>query len=317
MKYLVVLDGYTLNPGDIDWQPMERLAQCRVYDRTDDADILARAAGVPLLLTNKTPLTADTLARLPDLKYIGVLATGVNVVDLDAARGLGITVTNVPAYGPGSVAQMAMAHILHHASRVAHHHQQVAQGRWTTSPDFCFYDGPLIALEGKTLGLVGYGEIARRLAAMGEGFGMKVVVTSATQKRDLPEGRRWLPLESLLQQADVVSLHCPLTADNQRMINDRTLALMKPGALLVNTARGPLVDEDALAQALIRGHLGGAGLDVLSSEPPLADNPLLSAPNCSITPHNAWATREARMRLMQIAADNLQAFLAGNPKNRV
>ncbi|WP_028109715.1 D-2-hydroxyacid dehydrogenase [Ferrimonas futtsuensis] len=317
MKQLVVLDGYTLNPGDIDWQPIERLAQCRVHDRTDDADILARAAGVPLLLTNKTPLTAETLARLPDLKYIGVLATGVNVVDLDAARGLGITVTNVPAYGPGSVAQMAMAHILHHASRVAHHHQQVTEGRWSDSADFCFYDGPLITLEGKTLGLVGYGEIARRLAAMGEGFGMKVVVTSATPKRDLPEGRRWLPLEPLLQEADVVSLHCPLTDDNHRMINERTLALMKPGALLINTARGPLVDEQALAEALIRGHLGGAGLDVLSSEPPQADNPLLTAPNCSITPHNAWATREARTRLMQIAADNLQAFLAGNPKNRV
>ncbi|TKB48080.1 D-2-hydroxyacid dehydrogenase [Ferrimonas sediminicola] len=317
MKQLVVLDGYTLNPGDLSWAPFERLTCCRVFDRTEEEVILERASGVPLLLTNKTPLTATTLAKLPELRYIGVLATGVNVVDLDAARALGITVTNVPAYGPGSVAQMAMAHLLHHASRVAHHHRQVAAGQWCSCPDFCFYDGPLIALEGKTLGVVGYGEIARRLATMAEGFGMKVVVTSATEKCDLPADRRWMPLNELLGCADVVSLHCPLTQDNHRMINAHTLGLMKPGAILLNTARGPLVDEEALAHALEQGHLAGAGLDVLSSEPPAADNPLLTAPNCSITPHNAWATQQARTRLMRIAADNLAAFLAGTPKNLV
>ncbi|USD37956.1 D-2-hydroxyacid dehydrogenase [Ferrimonas sp. SCSIO 43195] len=317
MKQLVVLDGHTLNPGDLSWEPLRALASTQVHERTPASQVVARASAAELLMTNKTPLTASTLAQLPKLKYIGVLATGVNVVDVAAARERGIVVTNVPAYGPASVAQMAMAHLLHHSSRVAWHHQRVARGDWSASDDFCFYDGPLQSLQGQILGLVGYGEIARRLAAMAEGFGMRVVLTTPSRKTDLPEGRRWMPLEALLQCADVVSLHCPLTDDNQGMIDARRLALMKPTAMLLNTARGPLVNEADLARALHQGTIAAAGLDVLSSEPPRPDNPLLSAPNCSITPHNAWATLQARQNLLNIAVANLAAFLQGKPQNRV
>ncbi|SDJ59088.1 glycerate dehydrogenase [Ferrimonas sediminum] len=317
MKQLVVLDGHTLNPGDLSWAPLQALASIRVHERTPESQIVARASGAELLMTNKTPLTASTLAQLPNLKYIGVLATGINVVDIKAARERGILVTNVPAYGPASVAQMAMAHLLHHSSRVAWHHGRVARGDWSDSDDFCFYDGPLQSLEGQTLGLVGYGEIARRLAAMAEGFGMQVVLTTPSPKTGLPDGRRWMPLEALLQCADVVSLHCPLTDNNQGMIDARRLALMKPTAILINTARGPLVNESDLARALQQGTIAAAGLDVLSSEPPSPDNPLLSAPNCSITPHNAWATLQARQNLLNIAVANLAAFLDGKPQNRV
>ncbi|MGI2258971.1 D-2-hydroxyacid dehydrogenase [Shewanella sp. GXUN23E] len=315
---MVVLDGYTLNPGDLDWSCVSSLAQrFSVYDRTLAADILARAAGADVLLTNKTPLDASTLARLPSLKYIGVLATGTNVVDLEAAASAGICVTNVPGYGPDAVAQMVFAHILHHTQRLAIHDDAVRSGHWRSQPDFCFTLAPLMSLKGKTLGLVGFGDIGRQVARIATAFDMRLLVH--TRKRpDLHAfpSASWTSLEAVLGESDILSLHCPLTPETDRMINAQSLERMKPGALLINTARGGLVDEAALAAALEAGRLR-AGLDVLSTEPPAQDNPLLSAPNVSLTPHNAWATREARQKLLHIASANLQAFLQGQIINRV
>lgn len=315
MNTLVVLDGYTLNPGDLSWDAWRRFGALTLYDRTPDELIIKRAENADWLLTNKTPLTAETLAKLPKLKYIGVLATGVNVVDVEAAKARGIIVTNVPSYGPDSVAQMTMAHLLHHCNRVALHDTAVHQGQW--QGDFSFTLAPLTALSNKVMGLVGYGAIAQSVATMAEAFGMQVVIHTPNEKHELPNGRQWLPLAQLLAQSDVVSLHCPLTAQNSQFINAQTLAKMKSTAMLINTARGGLVDEVALAKALELGQLAGAGLDVLSEEPPAPDNPLLAAPNCSITPHNAWATVDARARLMAIAEQNLVAFIEGKDCHRV
>ncbi|MCF1429136.1 MAG: D-2-hydroxyacid dehydrogenase [Shewanella sp.] len=315
---IVVLDGYTLNPGDLDWSCVSSLADnFSLYDRTAENDIFSHAAGADVLLTNKTPLTAAMLARLPSLKYIGVLATGTNVVDLAAAAAAGICVTNVPGYGPDAVAQMVFAHILHHTQRLALHDEAVRSGHWQTQQDFCFTLAPLMSLKGKMLGLVGFGNIGRQVARIGTAFDMRLLVHTPNQPdlQDFPSAT-WTTLDAIIGESDVLSLHCPLTPQTDQMINAQSLKRMKSGALLINTARGGLVDEAALAAALQAGKLR-AGLDVLSSEPPTPDNPLLGAPNLSLTPHNAWATREARQKLLHIATANLQAFGEGQIINRI
>lgn len=313
---IVVLDGETLNPGDLSWHVLSELGELTCFPRTASQDIVARAKDAEVVLTNKTPLNADTLAQLPALKYIGVLATGTNVVDLAAAKAQGIVVTNVPAYGPDAVAQMVFAHILHHTQAVAAHHQAVVDGQWANCQDFCFTLMPLQSLKGKTLGLIGYGDIGQQVGEIALAFGMKVLVHTRTVREDLPLGVMWAERDTVLSESDIVSLHCPLTPQTEQFINQQTLALMKPKALLINTARGGLIDEPALADALTQGKLF-AGVDVLSTEPPSADNPLLHVPNISISPHNAWATKEARQNLLNIAVTNVNGFLKGEVINCV
>jgi len=313
---LVVLDGFTLNPGDLNWEELQSLGACAIYDRTRPPELLRRAADADILLTNKTELTAGHLQNLPRLKYIGVLATGTNVVDLAAARARGIPVTNVPAYGTKSVAQMTLALLLELAQHAGHHAQTVREGRWTRSPEWCYWDFPLLELDGLTLGVVGLGRIGRAVSELGAAFGMSVLACSPTASA-APPCVRLVELETLFRESDVVSLHCPLTPQTANLVNARRLALMKPTAILLNTSRGALVDEPALAEALNSGRLAGAALDVLSREPPPADNPLLTARNCLITPHLAWATRAARSRLMKAAVENIRAFLQGTPRNVV
>lgn len=312
---IVVLDGYTLNPGDLSWDALEALGECEVHDRTPADKTVERALDAEIVLTNKTGLGREEIAALPNLKYVGVLATGYNVVDVAAAAERGVPVTNVPTYGTRSVAQMAFALLLELAHHVGHHAQTVREGRWCASVDFCYWDYPLVELDGLTMGIVGYGRIGRATAEVARGFGMKVVAFDpmASGGGDAP----LVDLEALLRQSDVVSLHCPLTEENAGLINAERLAMMKPTAFLLNTARGPLVDEQALADALNAGRLAGAGLDVLAVEPPPEGNPLLKAKNCLITPHIAWATRAARARLMDTAVANVRAFLDGNPQNVV
>lgn len=317
---IVVLDGYTLNPGDIDWTPVEALGDLVLYDRTPEGEILERAAGAGCLMLNKTPLSRETIAALPELRYVGVLATGYNVVDIEACAGRGIVVTNIPTYGTDSVAQHVAALMLEFARGVAVHDRAVHDGEWTRNPDWCFGKQPMFELSGKTLGIVGIGRIGQAVARIGAAFGMKLIAhdlywPAPDRLAGLDVHR--VELDELFRQSDVVSLHCPLTPENHHLVNASRLELMKPNALLVNTSRGPLVDNEALAQALRAGTIAGAGLDVLDTEPPPADNPLLSAPNCIITPHIAWYAKEARQRLMQIAADNLAAFQAGSPVNTV
>ncbi|QYK02171.1 D-2-hydroxyacid dehydrogenase [Shewanella psychrotolerans] len=314
---IVVLDGYTLNPGDLNWQGFEAFGDFICFDRTPANQLLERAIDAQVLLTNKTVLDAATIAALPKLKYIGVLATGTNVVDIGAAKAHGVTVTNVPGYGPDAVAQMVFAHILHHTQAVAAHHHAVSDGQWSQGDDFCFTLSPLQSLKGKTLGLIGYGDIGRQVATIARAFQMQVLVNSHRPKTDLPEGVTWCELDLLYKQADIISLHCPLTSDTDQMINAVSLARMKPNVLLINTARGGLIDEQALADALNHGVIAAAGVDVLSTEPPEANNPLLRAKNISISPHNAWATLEARANLMAIALDNLKAFIKGDAVNRI
>lgn len=314
-KSIVILDGNALNPGDLSWSELGALGDCVVYEHTPPELVLERAREADIILTNKTLLTASTIAALPKLKYIGVLATGVNVVDVAAARQRGILVTNVPAYSTPSVVQLTFALLLELTLHVGHHAQTVRDGRWCQSQDFCYWDYPLVELAGLTFGIVGYGRIGRSVATVARAFGMDVLAYNTSPKTDPPT--RFTDLESLLAASDVVSLHCPLTAANQGFINAERLALMKPTAYLLNTARGPLIDEQALADALNEGRLAGAGLDVLSQEPPLPDNPLLKAKNCLITPHIAWATYAARQRLMKTVVANVRAFLAGQPANVV
>ena len=313
---IVVLDGFTLNPGDLDWQDLQSLGPCAIYDRTQPAELLSRAADADILLTNKTELAAATIQNLPALKYIGVLATGTNVVDLPAARARGIPVTNVPAYGTKSVAQTTFALLLELAQHAGHHAQTVREGRWTRSLEWCYWDFPLLELDELTLGIVGFGRIGRAVGELGAAFGMKVLACDPTAG-PVPPRVRLLDLETLFRESDVVSLHCPLTPQTANLVNARRLSLMKPTAFLLNTSRGPLVDEPALADALNSGRLAGAALDVLSTEPPRADNPLLTARNCLITPHLAWATRAARSRLMKIAVENVRSFLDGKAQNVV
>ena len=309
MSNIVVLDGYTLNPGDLDWSGLEALGSCTVYDRTPDDQIVERAAGAEIVITNKTPLMADTLEALPGIGYIGVLATGYNVVDIPAATEKGVVVTNVPAYSSPSVAQTVFAHLLNFTQHVAAHSAAVFDGRWSASPDFCFWDTPLVELKGKVLGIIGQGDIGSETARIAEGFGMRVISTNSRSSE--------AELESLFRESDVISIHCPLTEKTDGLINRQRIEWMKTSAFLINTSRGPIVNESDLAEALNAGRIAGAGLDVLSSEPPAPDNPLLSAKNCFITPHLAWATLESRGRCLDTAVRNVQAFLAGNPVNQV
>lgn len=314
---ITILDGYGMNPGDMSWAPLEELGDLTVYDRTAPEQVLERAAGSEALLTNKTVLTAETLRALPQLRYVGVLATGYNVVDIDAARELGIVVTNIPAYSTDSVVQMVFAHLLAITNRVEHYTDENRRGRWSTNPDFCYWDSPLHELSGKTFGIVGLGNIGMAVSRVARAFGMKVKAYTSKRIEDLPDGVSKADLDELFETSDVVSLHCPLTESTRHLVNADRLAQMKPSAILINTGRGPLVDEKALTEALDSGRIHAAGLDVLSSEPPAADNPLLTARNCFITPHLGWATKEARERLLSIAADNLRGFITGDVRNNV
>ena len=313
---VVILDGFTLNPGDLSWEDLQSLGPCTIYDRTAPAEVALRAADADILLTNKTELTAGHIQNLPRLKYIGVLATGTNVVDLTAARARGIPVTNVPTYGTKSVAQMTFALLLELAHHTGHHAQTVREGRWTRSTDWCYWDFPLIELDGLTMGLVGLGRIGRAVSELANAFGMKVIAYDP-MTGSAPAFVRLVELDTLFRESDVVSLHCPLTAENANLVDASRLRLMKPAAFLLNTSRGPLVDQQAPAEALNSGRIAGAAMDVLAKEPPPADNPLLTARNCILTPHLAWATRAARDRLMKVAVANVRAFLQGKPQNVV
>ncbi|MDA7866588.1 D-2-hydroxyacid dehydrogenase, partial [Verrucomicrobia bacterium] len=288
-----------------------------VFERTPPGQVVQRATGAEIVLTNKTPINRAMFDALPDLQYVGVLATGFNIVDTDAARERRIPVTNVPAYGSQSVAQMTFAHILELAQRVGHHAASVRDGGWNRSPDFCFSETPLIELEGATIGIVGYGRIGQAVATLARAFGMNVIATQRSGETGHGDGVEFVLLEDLLTQSDVISLHCPLTPDTQHLINEERLRLMKPTSLLVNTSRGPLVEEVSLAKALNEGKIAGAGVDVLEVEPPRTESPLFSAKNCYVTPHIAWATHSARSRLMQIAVKNVADFVNGIPTNIV
>lgn len=317
MVKIVVLDGYTLNPGDLRWKELESLGRCIVYDRSGPDEVFKRADGAEIVLTNKTVLSSEVIKKLSSLKYIGVLATGYNIVDVETAGNRGVIVSNVPAYSTDSVAQLTFAHLLNLTHRVGHHAETVRNGRWTTSPDFCYWDTPLIELAGLTMGIIGFGRIGKAVAKVAMAFGMKVIVYGINKPASMPGGCEFVGLEDLFRRSDVVSLHCPLTTQTEKIVNEERLTLMKKSAFLINTSRGPLVDEQALADGLNEGRLAGAGLDVLSYEPPAEDNPLLKAKNCFITPHIAWATRSARERLLKAVVDNVAAFLAGRPQNVV
>lgn len=312
---IVVLDGITLNPGDLSWGLLQTLGDVRVFDRSSAEETVERCQSAQAVITNKSPLTREMLAQLPRLEYVGVTATGFNIVDVEACRERGITVCNVPAYSTMSVAQLVFAYILEHCHNVGLHSQAVRSGRWASCKDFAFWDRPLIELDGMTLGIVGFGNIGQQVARLGQAFGMRVLVHSRTQK-EFPEVQ-WVDLETLFGESDFVSLHCPLTEQTKELINWRTLRLMKDHAFLINTGRGALVNEPDLADALNANRLSGAGLDVLSVEPPAEDNPLLSAQNVFVTPHIAWATRAARVRLMTKTVENLKAWLDEAPQNVV
>jgi glycerate dehydrogenase len=315
---IVILDGYAANPGDLSWEKLKDIAECVIYDRTPNAELLLeRAQGAEALLTNKTVIRRETIEALPDLKYIGVMATGYNVVDIEAARERGIVVTNIPAYSTPSVGQMVFAHILNITQQVKHHSDEVHKGRWTQSNDFCFRDTPLLELLGKKIGIVGLGQIGYNVARIALGFGMKVWAYTSKSRLQLPPEIKKMELNQLFHECDIITLHCPLNEETRYMINAERLKLMKPHSILINTSRGGLIDEQALADALNNEQLYAAGLDVLSKEPPTADNPLLTARNCYITPHIAWATYESRSRLMQILLDNVKAYLDGHPVNVV
>lgn len=315
---ICILDGYSLNPGDLDWSPVERLGDVTLFDRTPADKIVERAADADIVLTNKVPFSADTLRQLPRLRFICVLATGYNIIDTEAAARQGVVVANIPAYSTMSVAQMAFAHILNITNHVTSYAREVADGKWTNCPDFCFWDSALTELAGKTMGIVGLGNTGMATARIAVAMGMKVVAMTSKSADTLPEGITPAPLDDVLASADVVSLHCPLSPSTRHLINAASIAKMKPSAILINTGRGPLVDEQAVADALNGGRLAAFGADVLSQEPPRGDNPLLSARNCFLTPHIAWATLEARTRLMSTATENVRQFIAGEPvANRV
>lgn len=316
---IVVLDGFTLNPGDLSWAAIEKLGETVVYERTRPEEVADRLEGAEIALTNKVVLDAAMLRRLsPTLRYIGVLATGYNVVDVEAARELGICVTNIPAYSTASVAQMVFSYLLNLTNHVAYYTQQaVDEGKWVASQDFCFCDRPLTELAGRTMGLVGLGRIGSAVANIAQAFGMKVVAYTSKRQEELPGYIKKAGMDEIFMQSDVVSLHCPLTEDTRYLVDEKRLRMMKKNAILINTGRGPLIDEAAVANALNQGKLGAYAADVLSVEPAQADNPLLSAPRVQLTPHIAWATREARERLMQICALNIAHFIEGNPQNTV
>ena len=314
---IVVLDGYGVNPGDLSWETLEALGDVEVYPRTAPEDVIDRCFNAEIILTNKVVINKQILVSLPRLKYIGVLATGYNVVDVDTASDLDIIVTNIPAYSTDSVVQMTFAHILTMTNRVEHYTQQNRNGRWSHNPDFVYWDTPLIELAGKTMGIVGLGNIGMKVAQLARCFGMEVYAFTSKASSLLPEGIQKTTFEGLLSVSDILSLHCPLNRSTREIINASSLAKMKEGALLINTGRGPLVNEADVAEALRSGHLGGYGADVMCQEPPAEDNPLFSAPNAYITPHIAWATFEARKRLIAIAVGNVKAFIDGNPVNVV
>ena len=316
---IVILDGYTANSGDLSWERLKELGELEVYDRTAPGQLLERAEGAEVLLTNKVIIDAKAMAALPHLRYIGVLATGYNVVDIEEARRRDIAVTNIPAYSTMSVAQMVMAHLLNITSQVALHAEAVRQGEWQRSLDFSFTKAPLIELDDLTMGIVGLGNIGRQVARMAQAMGMKVMAFSSKPEEELRQMgiQTAKDYEQLFSEADVVSLHCPLTDETRHLVNRERLALMKPSAILINTGRGPLLDEQAVAEALMAGKLYAVGVDVLTEEPPRNGSPLVSAPRCYITPHIAWASAAARRRLIDIATDNVAAFLQGKARNRI
>lgn len=314
---IVELDGYAANPGDLSWEPLRELGELTVYDRTPASLVVERAKDADIILINKVIIDEEVLSQLPRLKYIGVLATGYNVVDVEAAKRRGIVVTNIPAYSTESVAQMTFAHILNITNRIGHYARQSREGRWSSNPDFCYWDTKLCELSGKTIGIVGLGNIGMRVATIARFFGMDVFAYTSKNSADLPEGIQKTTLDGLYAVSDIVTLHCPLTADTRHLINAESLAKMKEGSILINTGRGPLVDEEAVAEALASGHLGGYGADVMIDEPPSPNNPLLAQRNAFITPHIAWATREARQRLMDICVSNVKAFIEGKRLNIV
>jgi glycerate dehydrogenase len=315
---IVILDGYALNPGDLSWAELQKLADVEVHDRTPESEVIARAVDADMVMTNKTPLSAATLAQLPKLRYIGVLATGYNIVDTNAARDKGVVVTNIPTYGTASVAQFAIALLLELCHHVGLHGEAVRNGEWSQNPDWSFWKTPLIELSGRTMGIVGFGRIGRQTAAIAAALGMRIVANDNNEANapDYPDFA-WMPVDRLLRESDVISLHCPLFPENKGMIDRERLSQMKRTAFLLNTSRGPLVVDQDLADALNEGVIAGAGLDVLSVEPPVASNPLLSAKNCIVTPHIAWATKEARSRLLDTAVENVKAFLDGRTQNTV
>lgn len=317
---IVVLDGYGLNPGDLSWDEIKTLGNVTVYDRTavdDDQEIIQRAKEADVVLTNKVPLSKTTIERLPRLRYIGVLATGYNIVDTGAAKSHGVVVTNIPSYSTESVAQMTFALILSIVNRVEHYAEENRNGRWSKSKDFCYWDTPLMELSGKTIGIVGLGNIGMRVAHIALDFQMEVFALTSKNPCDLPHGIRKTNLQGLLAISDIVTLHCPMNESTKGLISKESLDEMKTGAVLINTARGGLVDEEAVAKALSDGHLAAYGADVMLQEPPRADNPLLLQKNAFITPHIAWATKEARERLMRMAKANIEAFIDNKPQNQV
>jgi glycerate dehydrogenase len=315
---IVVLDGYTLNPGDLSWEGFENLGNLVVYDRTPADKIIERIGTAEIVITNKTPLTAETFGACPTISYVGVLATGYNVVDIQAATEHGVVVTNIPTYGTAAVAQFVFALLLALCHHVESHSQAVKSGRWHTSVDFCFWDYPLVELVGKTFGIIGMGRIGYATAQIAQAFGMKVLAYSRTPNRAWEsDSLVYVELDELLATSDVISLHCPLTDATKGLINAKTIAQMKPGVLLINTSRGPIIVEEDLADALKRGHVAGAAVDVITVEPPKGPSPLIDVPNCIVTPHIAWAPYETRIRLMNIAVANLAAFLEGKPVHQV
>lgn len=312
---IVILDAYTVNPGDLTWHPLDEIADLVIYDRTQPEQVVERCKGAEIVLTNKVILDAEVLNHLPHLTYIGVLATGYNVVDLEVATRQSITVTNIPAYSTNSVAQMVWAHILNITNRVGHYAEENKNGRWTHSKDFCYYDYTHSELAGKTIGIVGLGNTGMATARIAQAFGMNVI--AYTSKDKLPEGMKKVTLDELFKSSDIVSLHCPLTNETKELVNKERLDMMKPSAILINTSRGPVVNETDVAAALNEGKIAAFGADVVSVEPAKKGNPLLSAKNCFLTPHIAWATKEARQRLIDICIANIKAFLDDKPQNVV
>ena len=314
---IAVMDGHGVNPGDMSWKPFEEIGQITVYPRTAPEEVVAHVGDADIVLTNKTVFNADVISQLPNVKYIGVLATGYNVVDTEAAHRRGIVVTNIPAYSTDSVAQMTFAHILNITNRVGYYAAKNSDGEWSRCPDFCYWDTPLTDLSGKTIGIVGLGHIGSKVARLAQDFGMDVFAYTSKNAADLPAGINKTTLDGLLGISDIITLHCPLTPSTRELINKESIKKMRRGAILINTGRGPLVNEADVAEALQEGRLGAYGADVMCSEPPAADNPHFAQPNAYITPHIAWATVEARERLMAIAVNNLKAFVSGNPVNVV
>jgi len=315
--HLVILDAYATNPGDLSWEPIEALADCTIYDRIDPSDVLARVTNADAVMLNKGILNAETISRASRLKYVGILATGCNTIDLAAAKERGIVVSNVPGYSTASVAQHTFALLLELTNQVSLHSDDARGGGWAKNPDYCYLLTPQIELEGLVLGLVGFGQIGQAVARIGQALGMRVLVNRQNTSSPPPEGIEYVSLDRLFSESDVVSLHCPLTPGTTGLVNAARLSQMKPSAFLINTSRGPLIQEEDLTSALRQKQIAGAAVDVLSTEPPSPDNPLLSAPHCIVTPHLAWASAAARTRLIQLAADNLRAFLSGSPIHQI